>query len=330
MSAASTVESSTPTGSPRVVLGAMTFGDQMHADVSARAVEAFAAAGGGEIDTAYVYTSGASETILGEILSRYARDRFHVATKVNPFVAGERVSLSANEVERQLGTSLERLRLDRVDLLYLHTPDNETPLEETLEACARLHEAGRFHRLGMSNYASWQVADAWHTCDREGWPRPSVYQGMYNAVTREVESELLPCLRHLGMAFYAYNPLAGGLLTGKHRSFRDDPPAGRFRDNPLYTPRFWKASYFEALEAVRAACASAGTSMTSAALRWMTHHSDLTGRPDDAVIVGASTMAQLEENLTALAASPLHESIVHALDDAWEVARPDCPRYWRG
>jgi aflatoxin B1 aldehyde reductase len=318
---------STPT--PAIVLGAMTFGDQMDASVAAGAVDRFLSAGGRQVDTAHVYTSGASERILGDILSDYGRDRFEVATKVNPFVGGERVSLLASEVERQLTSSLDRLRLEHVDLLYLHTPDNDTPLEETLEACARLHEAGAFDRLGLSNYASWQVVDAWHLCDRAGWPKPVVYQGMYNAVTREVESELIPSLRHLGIAFYAYNPLAGGLLTGKHRSFESEPPSGRFRDNPLYAPRFWKRSYFTALEAIREACTATKVSMAAAALRWMVHHSRLAGRPDDAVIVGASALSQLEQNLAALADGPLDESVVRALDGAWEVVRPDCPRYWR-
>ena len=315
---------------PSVVLGTMTFGGQMDTDAAAEATRLFVAGGANELDTAYIYEDGESERILGAILTELGRDRVLVATKANPAVRGRRVSLSAEEVERQLTESLGRLGLDYVDLFYLHSPDNETPIEVTLEGCARLYDAGRFRQLGLSNYASWQVAEIWHVCEHRGWPIPSVYQGMYNAVTRAVETELFPCLRHLGIRFYAYNPPAGGLLTGKHRRVDDDPPAGRFRDNPLYAPRFWTAAYFDALESVRASTEAAGVSMTAAALRWIRHHSSIDGMNGDAVIVGASTVDQLRENLIALDGDPLDDDVVEALDAAWDIARVDCPSYWRG
>ena len=216
-----------------------------------------------------------------------------------------------------------------MDLFYLHSPDNATPLEATLEACARLHAAGRFRRLGLSNYAAWQVADAYHLCRRHGWPLPEVYQGMYNAVTRDVEAELLPCLRHLGMSFYAYNPLAGGLLTGRYLGATEVPSQGRFSEQANYVPRYWQPAYLTAMEGVQAACEAAGIGMAAAALAWMRHHSNLDATAGDAVILGASTLEQLAANLDACRGGALDDTVVQALDAAWESCRPDCPPYFR-
>ena len=314
-----------------IVLGTMTFGPRMEAAAAARAVADFVAAGGGagELDTAFMYGGGETETILGEVLAERGWDGITVATKAHPNAAEGTPSLRAEEVERQLTESLRRLRRDTVDLFYLHSPDNGTPLAQTLEACARLHAAGKFRRLGMSNYAAWQVADAWHICNSRGWPLPEVYQGMYNAVTRDVEPELLPCLRHLGMSFYAYNPLAGGLLTGRYVGAEALPASGRFRDMANYRPRYWQPSYLAAMAGVQEACAAAGISMTGAALAWMNHHSGLDAAAGDAVILGASTREQLAANLDGCRAAPLDDAVAAALEAAWETCRPDCPRYLR-
>ena len=315
----------------KTVLGTMTFGPRMDAATAARAVADFVAAGAGagELDTAFMYGGGETETILGGVLAERGWDGITLATKAHPNAAQGAPSLRPEEVERQLDGSLQRLRSDAVDLFYLHSPDNDTPLEHTLEACARLHDAGKFRRLGMSNYAAWQVADAYHICRHRGWPLPEVYQGMYNAVTRDVEPELLPCLRHLGMSFYAYNPLAGGLLTGRYVGAEALPASGRFHDMANYRPRYWQRSYLGAMAGVREACEAAGTSMTGAALAWMNHHSGLDAGAGDAVILGASTLEQLAANLDACRAAPLDDALVAAFDTAWETCRPDCPRYLR-
>ena len=155
--------------------------------------------------------------------------------------------------------------------------------------------------------------------------RDRVYQGMYNAVTRDVEPELLPCLRHLGMSFYAYNPLAGGLLTGRYLGATEVPSQGRFSEQANYVPR----SYLTAMEGVQMACEAAGVSMSAAAICWMCHHSNLDAAAGDAVILGASTQEQLAANLDACRAGPLDEALVQAFDDAWETCRSDCPPYFR-
>lgn len=152
---------------------------------------------------------------------------------------------------------------------------------------------------------------------------------MYNAVTRGVEAELLPCLRHLGMSFYAYNPLAGGLLSGRYVGAAAVPGSGRFHEQANYVPRYWQRSYLTSMAGVQAACAAAGVSMTEAALRWLRHHGGLDAAAGDAVILGASTLEQLRANLAACRGGPLDPAVTAALDAAWETCRPDCPRYFR-
>uniref|UniRef100_H9GGS8 NADP-dependent oxidoreductase domain-containing protein n=1 Tax=Anolis carolinensis TaxID=28377 RepID=H9GGS8_ANOCA len=203
-----------------------------------------------------------------------------VATKANPW-QGQR--LTAEGLRSQLEGSLARLRTPRVALFYLHAPDHQAPLHETLAACNQLHKEGKFKELGLSNYAAWQVAEIYTLCKANHWVLPSVYQGMYNATTRQVETELLPCLRHFGIRFYAYNPLAGGLLTGKYK-YEDlaVQPEGRFFGNDwaqAYRDRYWKKHHFEGISlvegALREAYAPETPTLTSAALRWVYHHSQL-------------------------------------------------------
>ena len=229
---------------PALVLGAMTFGDQVDEKTAGRIIDAFLDAGHNMIDTAFAYADGRSEEILGRLLSPAKRQRVSLATKAKPLGDG---GLNPAHVRHQLEMSLRRLQTDRVDLFYLHFPDNATPITTTLAECQKLYEEGKFRALGLSNYAAWQVVDIHHLCQRNGWVTPTVYQGMYNAMTRAVESELLPALSATGMVFYAYNPLAGGLLAGKHREIDSYPRQGRFALRENYRDRYWKEGYFEAL-----------------------------------------------------------------------------------
>uniref|UniRef100_A0A8B9EYE8 Aldo-keto reductase family 7 like (gene/pseudogene) n=1 Tax=Anser cygnoides TaxID=8845 RepID=A0A8B9EYE8_ANSCY len=140
-----------------------------------------------------------------------------VATKANPW---DGKTLKPESVRSQLDESLRRLKRTSVELFYLHAPDHGTPVEETLRACNELHKEGKFKELGLSNYAAWEVAEICTICKYNNWLMPTVYQGMYNATTRQVETELFPCLRHYGLRFYAYNPLAG---TGRSTILKELP-----------------------------------------------------------------------------------------------------------
>jgi len=329
-----------------LILGTMMFGVRADAEESFRMMDSFTASGWTSLDTAHIYGDGASETIIGEWLrernwpntepwksSEHAQKSaplriapVRIADKVHPRTTGR---LDADSVRSSLEISLERLQLKSIDLLYLHAPDLHHPVEDALEMCARLHDEGKFQRLGVSNFPAWLLEKAWHLCEKHGWPRPEVYQGMYNAITRAVEPELFPALRDLGMSFYAYNPLAGGLLTGKYAAFDEKPDAGRFAELPFYADRYWKRSAFEALQELKAVCDDSGIPMAHAALRWLLHHSALSAEHGDGVILGASNTAQLQDNLTGAGEARLPESVVAAADAAWETARCECPGYFR-
>ena len=310
----------------KIVLGTMNFGPQLDLEASRTMVKAYLATGGRELDTAYVYNDGATENYLGEILPELDSQSYEIATKVHPRITGK---LDRATILMEFPESLRRMKRDSVDLLYFHFPDGKTPIEEALETVAELHEQGKVKELGLSNYPAWQVVDIAYKCDKIGCPRPTVYQGMYNALCRNVDPELFPAIRSLGMRFYAFNPLAGGLLTGKHHHFEDSPEPGRFARLKSYRDRYWKNSYFDAIKEIRLACEKEGIVMVEAAYRWMVNHSCMKSELDDGILLGASRQEQMEQNLAAAKKGPLPESIIAAMDEAWEIAKPDSPAYFK-
>ncbi|XP_051028095.1 aflatoxin B1 aldehyde reductase member 3-like [Acomys russatus] len=319
------------------VLGTMEMGRRMDVTSSAASVRAFLERGYTEIDTAFVYVDGQTETILGGLGLGLGQSgcKVKIATKSVPTVG---TSNRLDNIRFQLETSLKRLQCPRVDLFYLHIPDHSTPIEETLQVCNQLHQEGKFVEFGLSNYASWEVAEICTLCKKNGWIMPTVYQGMYNATTRQVEKELLPCLRHFGLRFYAFNPLAGGLLTGRYK-YQDkdtEQPESRFFGNQfsqINMDRYWKEEHFKGIalveKALKATYGTGAPSMTSAALRWMYHHSQLQGAYGDAVILGMSSLEQLQQNLALIEEGPLEPAVVEAFDQAWDLTAHDCPNYFR-
>jgi aflatoxin B1 aldehyde reductase len=310
---------------PRIILGTMNFGEQVDEQAADRMLSMFLDHGYREVDTAYRYANGASEEILGRLLTPERRGKVYLATKAHPQGGG---GLGPETIVTQVNTSLRRLKTEYVDLLYLHAPDTKVRVEVTLEACEKLFKEGKFRELGLSNYASWQVADVWHLCRQNGWVVPSVYQGRYNAITRDVEGELFPAVRHFGIRFYAYNPLAGGLLTGRYQRIGNVPQEGRFALKTQYRDRFWKKSYFDALEVIQDASEQAGLPMIQIALRWILRYSFLRAPSGDGVILAASNLKQWESNLNSLSGE-LPVNVREALDRAWEKARQDYPAYFR-
>ncbi|MBR3016551.1 MAG: aldo/keto reductase [Clostridia bacterium] len=308
----------------QLVLGTMTFGESVFSPDVKAFISAFLDAGYTELDTAYVYNEGSCERLLGEALKEVSRP-YKIATKVNPRISGK---LDGAAAYKQVNESLERLQLSSVDTVYLHFPDPATPVISVLEAMADLHDQGKFRELGLSNFPAWMVADAWHICDKHGWVKPTVYEGMYNPLTRYAERELNTCLDHFGMRYYAYNPLCGGLLTGRYGRFEDAPTDGRFTHRPGYQNRYWKKSYFDAVEIVKAACAQYGITTVEATYRWMAHHSMLREDRGDAIIIGASKLNHLIQNMETMKAGPLPQEIQDAFEQAWKITKPDSPEYF--
>jgi len=211
--------------------------------------------------------------------------------------------------------------------------DRSTPFAETLSALDKLHKAGKFVNLGISNFTAFEVAEIVLTCKYNNWVRPTVYQAMYNCITRSIEPELVPACRRYGLDIVVYNPIAGGLFSGKMRSADMVPAEGRFSDNSntgkLYRNRYFKESTFEALRVIEQAVDKAGLTMIETALRWMVHHSALKIKDgNDGVIVGVSSAAQLEDNLKNLEKGPLPDEVVKALDEAWQETKAETAPYW--
>lgn len=310
----------------KTILGTMTFSDQVDSDAAQAMLDRFTSSGCNELDTANQYNKGKTEALLGKLISADQRNKYFIATKVHPW---NDQGLQAAQVKNQLGDSLQRLNPGYVDLLYLHSPDLETPVEQTLQACFEAYQQGKFKTFGLSNFAAWQVTEVVEICRRNGWMIPTVYQGMYNALTRDVEKELFACLRHYDISFYAYNPLAGGLLTGKHQAIDKMPKTGRFVKRYNYQDRYWKPDYFDVLQQLSKHSKELGVRPVEVAMSWLVNHSMLDTNRGDAIILGASRIEQLEENLLAIRAEPLDQSILDILDAGWEIIKPNCFKYFR-
>ena len=308
----------------KLILGTMTFGESVFSPDVEAFVNAFLDAGYDELDTAFVYNEGNCERLLGEVLPRLDRP-FRIATKVNPRISGR---LDAEAAYMQVNESLERMKLPAVDTVCLHFPDPATPVEGVLGAMAELHEQGKFRELGLSNFPAWMVADVWHICDRHGWVRPTVFEGVYNPLTRRAEAELNDCLNSFGMRFYAYNPMCGGLLSGRYGKFEDAPTDGRFTHRPNYQGRYWKKSFFDAVDLIKAAASACGITSIEASYRWLAYHSMLNGDRGDAILVGASKLNHLRQNMETVKAGPLPEKVAQAFEEAWAVTKGDSPEYF--
>lgn len=179
---------------------------------------------------------------------------------------------------------------------------------------------------------AWEVAQICEICRANNWIQPTVYQGVYNSLNRTVEAELLPCLRHYGMGFYAYNPLGGGFFTGGFSKDGQVEKGSRFDPDKLmgkmYRSRYFQNEYFEAMEMIKPVAEKHGLTMAEVALRWMTHHSQLGRKYPDAILIGASSTKHIEQNLKDLEKPALPQDVVEALDAASTKVKGITTRYW--
>jgi aryl-alcohol dehydrogenase-like predicted oxidoreductase len=289
-----------------ICLGTMTFGHQCDERTSLAILDKAAEHGVTFLDTADAYpvpptpeTAGRSEEIIGTWLQG-RRDRFVLATKCRIRVGhgANDEGLSRRHVLQAAEESLRRLRTDYIDLYQAHLPDPETPLDETLRAFDDLVRQGKVRYIGCSNYPAWQVALALGISAHRGLARFDCVQPRYNLLYREVESELLPLCRHQGLGVIAYNPLAGGFLTGKYRSLETPVPGTRFtlgKTGELYRDRYWQDAQLEAVEFLRRFFEPRGKSLIQLAVAWVLAQPGIT-----AAIVGASKPEQLDDSLAAI------------------------------
>jgi aryl-alcohol dehydrogenase-like predicted oxidoreductase len=308
----------------RVCLGTMTFGGQTGEAAAGRMIDRCLEAGVNFIDTANVYNKGASESILGRVL-KGRRGSVVLASKVRGKMGEgpDESGLSRAAILRAIDESLRRLQTDYLDLYYLHLPDYAAPLEESLAAMDELVRAGKVRYPASSNYAAWQVVRMLWLAEDSGYRPAAVTQPMYNLLARGIEQEYMPMCREMGISTVVYNPLAGGLLTGKQG--RDAPlPGTRFENNQLYLDRYWHPAQFDAVDELRRIAERAGRSLVSLSLNWLYHHTQA-----DCVILGASRVQQLEQNLNALEEGPLAPETVAACDAVWAKLRGVTPNYNR-
>ncbi|MCJ1381843.1 hypothetical protein MMC17_004955 [Xylographa soralifera] len=319
----------------RVILGLMTFGPD--ADAGARitsideynkCLDYFQSQGYNEVDTARVYVGGKQEAFTAEA---HWKDRgLTLATKWYPNEPGFHKPAKVREM---LTKSLEELKTDCVDIFYLHAADRSVPFTETLQEVNEMHKEGKFVQLGLSNFTAYEVAEVVITCKERGWVRPTIYQGMYNAITRSLETETIVACHRYGIDVVVYNPLAGGIFSGKYKS-HEVPTEGRYSDTAksggMYRKRYFRDATFEALRMIEPVAQKHNLTLLEVALRWCVHHSALkmTNGGRDGVIIGVSSLDQLKSNLTDLEKGPLPEEVVKVLDEAWLVTKPTTPNYW--
>jgi 1-deoxyxylulose-5-phosphate synthase len=306
----------------RLCLGTMTFGFQCDDDTSFAIMDAAYDAGITFFDTADMYplggpveTIGRTEELIGEWTRRSGRSREDViiATKCFARSGPHKWDQGNNRknVVRAIEASLRRLGTDYVDLYQIHFWDATTPIDETLRAMDDLVTSGKVRYLGCSNTLAYQLARAIGRSELHGYVRFESVQPRYNLLFRENERELFPLCAEEGIAVIPYNPLAGGLLTGKHRAGAPTE-GGRFtlgRAGGMYQERYWQEQMFASVEEIRAVAEEAGTPMTTLAVQWCLANPVITSP-----IIGASRPEQLAASVAAVDA-PLDPAVKVRLDE---------------
>ena len=300
-------------------LGTMTFGNESSEEVSHAQLDRFVEAGGNFIDTANVYSRGASEEVIGRWLAARSgvRDRLVIATK-GRFPMGDdpnSAGLTRVNLARALDASLRRLGVETIDLYQAHAWDPLTPIEETLAFFDDAVRAGKIRYAGVSNFLGWQLQKAALLTQFRGLAPIVTLQPQYNLLVREIEFELVDVCRNENIGILPWSPLGGGWLTGKYR--RDSTPAGatRLGEDPgrgmeAYGPRNSDTRTWQILEAVRRVAEERGASMSQVSLAWLADRPAVTS-----VIFGARTFEQLADNLGA-AGLHLSEEETRLLTDA--------------
>ncbi|PRP84265.1 hypothetical protein PROFUN_08285 [Planoprotostelium fungivorum] len=269
-------------------------------------LDLFQSLGHNDIDTARAYPG--SEEALQERGWNLVVD-----TKIFP------EKNKAEEITESFEASAKALGVDhqhKVNILYLHTPDNkrDIPVEQTLAAIDKIYRSGRIQRFGLSNFTAEKVQEFLDVAKSRNYIAPTAYQGMYNLCFRDAEEKLFPLLRQNSIRFYGYSPLAGGFLANQK--------AGGRRDMKMpFFEQYYRESSTQALAQFQSQLQPHGISAAEYALRWAVHHSALKG--DDGVIIGGSQVEQVKENLDFVQRGPLPQEILSLADELWDAVRKD-------
>ena len=307
-------------------LGTMTFGNQADKATSHEILDRAFAAGVFFIDTADVYplggtyeTLGSTESIIGEWLQG-KREQVVLGTKcfgaTSP--APNQSGLSRKHIVEAVEANLRRLQTDYIDLYQAHQFDYNVPLDETLRAFDDLVSAGKIRYIGVSNWRAWQLLKGLGIANQKGYARIQSVQPRYNLLFRTIEEELIPACIEEGVGVISYNPLAGGMLTGRYHPGQEVQLGSRFsltgisNAGELYRTRYWQQAAFNAIEHYRAWCQQQGLNMTTTAVRWVIQQKGITS-----AIIGASHPDQLDASLAAAGASDLEPAALMELEQLW-------------
>ncbi|MCK4446120.1 MAG: aldo/keto reductase [Candidatus Marinimicrobia bacterium] len=310
-------------------LGTMTFGRETDEQTAIAMVDRFEEVGGNFIDSADAYGSkpGLSEEIVGKALKRRRQD-FILATKVN-FPTGPGPNdrgLSRTHIMQAIDASLKRLQTDYIDIYFIHCWNSITPLEDSLFTLDNLVKSGKVRYLGASNFAAWKLMKALGISDRFGWQRFVCFQLQYSLVIRHIEPEFFPLCQEEGLGIVTWSPLGGGFLSGKYTKSKQPPSQGRIagvekreeyreKSEDSWQKRATEQN-FRILEEIGKIAKKHGKSYAQIALSWIRAKPEIT-----APIIGARTMAQLEDNLGCIEWE-LTEEEVECLDKVSSIEEP--------
>ncbi|KAF2198783.1 Aldo/keto reductase [Delitschia confertaspora ATCC 74209] len=277
---------------------------------------------------------GGSEKRLGEC--KLHEEGFAIDTKILIMGNGDG-SLSEGKIIESVERSLKMLGVDKLNVLYCHGPDRTTPLEEQASTLDSLYRAGKFSKLGISNFDPEMLSSFLAVCKEKGYVKPSVYQGQYNLLCRTYESTLFPLLHKHNVSFIGFSPLAGGYLTGKLTlaNSKDELRGTRFEEREGNIMgmafRYWydKPAFHDAIRKMEILCKDHGISLADAAWRWVLYHSALSGEKGDGVVIGPSTVEQLEGYAEGFRAGPLPRELAEELGGVWEGVREEAGKIVR-
>ena len=271
--------------------GTMQFGDGADERDSQEMYEACRENGINFFDTAFVYTGGKSEIILGNLI-REEREKLILVTK-----AGSVGGSSGKNIRSQLEQSLKRLNQDYVDIFFLHHWDDNVPLEETFETLQKLKEEEKFFQLGVSNFSAWQVLKANLVAQKHNFPSVDILQPMYNIVKRQAEVEILPMAKSEDIGVISYSPLGGGLLTGKYDSSMSSSKnsSGRLHENEKYKIRYGQDWMYKAAHSLKNLANELNYNPIALAVAWVLNNDAVT-----APIISARNLKQLKPSLDSV------------------------------
>ncbi|NLG29206.1 MAG: aldo/keto reductase [Chloroflexi bacterium] len=279
----------------RPCLGTMTFGREADEATSFRILDRYTELGGCFVDTADMYSAGGSEEVVGRWLKqRGNREAIVLATKVwavmgpGPNDGG----LSRRHIQSAVEASLRRLQTDVIDLYQIHRWDASVPPEETLETLNDLVRQGKVRYIGASNLRAWQLAEYQHLAERHHWSHFVSIQPLFNALNRNIENELLPYAARAGIGVITYNPLAGGMLTGKYRPGEPLPPGTRLEAFQNYYERYYAEAALELADKFVQAARERGVTPAQLALAWVMADPRVT-----CPILGARSLEQLDDTI---------------------------------